>query len=357
MEVMKPPRDQAVVAVTGTKSPTSVDAGADVKSPEALEANTQPEKLYMGFPRRVFIGGFIASITVFVLNNVFSVLLFGPGTTVGPVAYFYGLIVDIVVLLPLFYVSYRGLQETKPDEPEAKGSWNTTRLVFLAFVFYFGYLWAIDSYYKYALKISPRCPEAKDDIETEAVYLQMCSWDHHRGIFFTHALTGPAVLMLECINYMKFSRGLVLSIDWHRYIGRINNVLVMVASVGAFGTAMITSTPTNTTSAFFLLLAYWVPTMLLGWYFVVQKNIKQHMRFMTRHFTGTCCAITLRILAIFGIPYIGMVWGALPQIFVVEYYLQKQDGCDVIFWRGVLGYPTDPDNKGLAKADAELDKK
>jgi hypothetical protein len=360
MEVMKPPREPVTVAVTGTKisdSSAVVDvAGSSAsKSPEALEANEKPEKCYLGFPRRVFVGAYIASITIFFLNNVFTVLLFGPSTTVGLVAFFYGFIVDVVVLLPMFYLGYRGLQETKPEEPEAKGSWNVYRLTFLSTVFYFGYLWAIQSYYKYGLKISPVCPAMKDDLEPEAAYLQQCSWDHHRSIFFTHAMTGPAVLMLECFQYMKFSRGLVFSIDVHRWVGRVNNILVMIASVGAFGTAMITSTPTNTTSAFFVLLSYWLPTMLLGWYFVTQKNIKQHMRFMTRHFTGTCCAITLRVLAIFGTPYVGMVWGALPQIFVVEYYLQKQDDCDLVFWRGVLGL-SNSDNKGLVKGDAALEK-
>ncbi len=103
---------------------------------------------------------------------------------------------------------------------------------------------------------------------TEEVYNQMCSWAHHKSRFYTHALTGPIVLMCAVFNFMKFSRGIVFPIEYHRWIGRIHNILMLIASIGAALLAQVSATKDWIKVAFYFLLVLWSPTMLMGWYHI-----------------------------------------------------------------------------------------
>ena len=63
------------------------------------------------------------------------------------------------------------------------------------------------------------------------------------------------------------------------------------------------------------------------------KNIEMHKRWMTRNFALTVCAITLRLIAVLQAPYYLMVYLSLIHPCIVEYYLQKEDDCDIVWWK------------------------
>lgn len=60
---------------------------------------------------------------------------------------------------------------------------------------------------------------------------------------------------------------------------------------------------------------------------------------MTRNFALTVCAITLRLYGMIALgqtPYYLMVYLSLIHPIVVEYYLQKENDCDIVWWKEKL---------------------
>ncbi len=204
---------------------SKADIEETVLDPTIVKSDTLIEsKTYYGHDRRVWIGLYVGVIVFAICNNIFTLLLFGFYTypAIGLVVW----IIDLFILLPLFLLARNGLAATTPEEEEPKGSWQVSRLVLLSFLFFNGILWALDSLFKQAADISPRCVNSAG--MPEQAYKQQCSWAHHKYRFYLHALTGPIVLMCAVFNFMKFSRGLVFGIEYHRWIGRIHNILMLV---------------------------------------------------------------------------------------------------------------------------------
>jgi hypothetical protein len=249
---------------------------------------------------------------------------------------------DIFFIIPAFFIARKGLEATynpNPNIPEPPGSWNVYWLVFYSFLFYQGLLWSLDSYIKMMALLEPVC-EHVDGQSTEA-YNQSCSWAHHPGEFYLHALTGPAVLLTASFNFFKFSRGLVFPIEFHRWVGRIHNVILVSATIGAISLAIVSSTPGWIKAGFYLLVCFWFPTMAMGWYHIrIRKDVDLHKRWMIRNYALTVCAITLRLynlLSLGNTPYYLMVYLSLIHPVIVEGYLQYTNDCDIIWWKNIFG--------------------
>jgi hypothetical protein len=163
-------------------------------------------------------------------------------------------------------------------------------------------------------------------------YKQSCTWSEHKGRFYSHALLGPLVLMLASFNFFKFSRGVVFPIAYHRWVGRIHNIILLSAGVASILLAHITATPFWISVGFYILACLWISSMLFGWYFIfMRKDINQHKRWMTRCFACTVGAITLRLYNLLSLgqtPYWVMCWLTMCHLPLVEAYLQVSDDCD-----------------------------
>ena len=257
-------------------------------------------------------------------------------------------VLPIPILIYWIHTARMGIQATDASVVGKEKTWNVAWLIFAGIIVYQSALWGIQSIFKQAIGLSPMCdynpqPPYNDD-DTNAVwfpknnyysfYEQSCTWASHKDKFYSHALTGPIVLMLGCFNFFKFSCGVVFSIDTHRWVGRIHNVIMFAAGIAALFLASITATPFFITIAFYILVIIWIPSMLLGWYFIRQGNVKQHQRWMTRNFACTAGAITLRLynlLALGNTPYWIMVWLTMCHLPVVEAYQQYIDDCDRVW--------------------------
>lgn len=299
-------------------------------------ASKTDELLYHGYPRSVWIGMCVGSITFFVLNNIFTFLMMGYST--GPAIGLIPILVDVLFIIPAFFISRIGLRETlKLDVGGQPEDWNTWYLVFLSAVFYMGLLWGLQSIFKQAVFATPRCQDI--DGQTKEQYDQACSWARHSGQFYLHALTGPIVLITGSFNFMKFSRGLVFPLSAHIWMGRIHNVVLLIAGLGAMLLGFVSATAWYIKAGFYLLLVFWVPTMLMGWWHIRNKNIPQHKRWMTRNYSLTCCAITLRmynVLSLGNTPYYLMVYLSFIHPVLLEIYLQRTDDCDIKWWKEKL---------------------
>lgn len=293
-------------------------------------------RTYRGYDRSVWIGFYVGTLTFIVCNNIFTFLLFGFVTypALGIVVW----IIDLFILLPAFLEARKGLAATEPSVPELKGSWNVSQLVLLSFLLFQGVLWGMQSLFKQAADMSPKCIEQEG--QSQDAYDQACSWADNKGYFYLHAISGPLVLMCSVFNFMRFSRGLVFPIEYHIWVGRIHNILLLVATIGAGLLADVSATADWIKIGFYILLCLWAPTMLMGWYHIRwnNKNIPMHKRWMTRNFALTVCAITLRlynVLSLGNTPYYLMVYLSLIHPCIVEYYLQQEDDCDKQWWYAI----------------------
>jgi len=312
--------------------------------------------LHNGYPREVWIGTYVGGITFICQHLIFSFLMFS--ATIWTIVIFYA--IPIPILIWIIHRARKAIIATEPTMPELKGSWNLLWLIFCGFLVYQSYLWGVQSIVKQAIGLTPTCyykPTApfNDDAPKaiwfprnnyQSFYEQSCTWHANKGKFYAHALVGPFILMLGCFNFMKFSRGLVFDINYHRWVGRIHNILLLFAGCAAIVLANITATPFFIAIGFYILAALWIPTMLLGWYFIKVGNIKQHKRWMTRNFTCTVGAITLRLYNLLSggqTPYWLMVWLTMAHLPVVEFYLQYSDDGDRIWiLENLFGYPQSP---------------
>lgn len=153
----------------------------------------------------------------------------------------------------------------------------------------------------------------------------ICSWSFHFPEYLSHAIPGPIVLLCSVFNIMRFSRGQVFPIKFHIWIGRLHNVMIIASAVGAILLARVSATLWWIKIGFFILLAIWVPTMLLGWWHIRKQNYLQHQRWMTRNFACTAAAITLRLYALVTLgntPYYLMVYLSIIHIIITEFILQ-----------------------------------
>ena len=301
-----------------------------------------------GYPYSVWNGIYIGGITVICQHLIFSFLMFS--TTIWSIVVFYVLPIPILI----YYIHKARITRNSFQKVDSSRSNDTLWFIWSGFLVYQSALWGIQSIFKQAIGLSPKCdysPAAPyNDDSTDArwfptnnyqsFYEQSCTWSDHKGHFYSHALVGPFVLMTGCFCFFKFSRGVVWDISYHKLIGRIHNVLVVFAGLAAISLSLVTATPPFITTAFFILTLLWVPSALLGWYFIRGGNINQHKRWMTRNFACTCGAITLRfynLIALGQTPYWIMVWLTVCHLPVVDAYLQYVDDCDRKYLFGFKG--------------------
>lgn len=123
---------------------------------------------------------------------------------------------------------------------------------------------------------------------------------------YSHILFGSLALMLG--SFQISSRLRRKNIRLHERIGKAYVACVLIASVGAIATNIVSPTPWSAKSAFWLIAIVWPITTLAGYPFGNKRfDPKRHGRWMLWSFALTCSAITLRAILIpqiiFGIPF------------------------------------------------------
>ncbi len=255
----------------------------------------------------------------------------------------------IVIVVSVICIAHLGIKATEPIVEELPGSWDVKWFLWSGFIMYQSFLWGVHPLLLQSRNLLPTCsynptyPFTDDSPDAvwfpfnnyQSWYEQGCAWKQNGINFKVHAMTGPLILLLGCFNFFKFSRNVVFDIKWHRWVGRLHNVIIIVCGVSAAVLSTVTTTPMWIEFGFVILGLIWLPSCMLGWYFIYfERNIIQHKRFMTRCFSCTATAISLRLYKVLGgdaTPYWVCVWVSLSQLPLVEYYLQQQDDCDRIF--------------------------
>lgn len=324
--------------------------------------------LYKGYPREFWIGAYVGGITFLCQHAIFSFLMFS--LTLWSIAIFYA--IPMIMTITLICFARQGIKSTAPVGTEPKGSWGVPRLFFCGILVYQSFLWGVQSIFKQAVDLTPCCTFAPNGLQVnpdtnevepieydhdlmypgyenaewfprnnyQSFYEQSCAWSDNKNKFYAHALTGPIVLMLGCFNFMRFSRGSVFPLWAHKWAGRVHNVVLLAAAGAGASLSSITAAPFWIALGFYLLVLFWVPTMILGWWFIRQGNIEQHSRWMTRNFSFTAGAITLRLynlVALGNTPYWVMVWLTIITTYpIAEGYLQYQSDCDRLCLRSLV---------------------
>lgn len=332
-----------------TDSSNSNDAEESTAKPN-MPVNPPAPKMFCGYPRNVWVGTYIGGISVLCNHLIFSYIKFGDSAASLTILYFLPLLVVLVAI----YLGNKGIKLTEPEEEEPVGSWDVKWFLLSGFVVYQSFLWGFDTMLLQLRNVLPSCEYNPtfpfNDDGTEAVWFpfnnymsfweQSCSWKQNETTFKVHALLGPLILLLGCFNFFKFSRNVVFNIFWHKWIGRVHNIMVIISGIAGAVLSTVTATPMWIEAGFVILGLLWVPCCCIGWYFIyVERNIPQHKRWMTRYFACTCTAISLRLYKLLGgdaTPYWVCVWASLFQLPIVEYYLQETDDCDRIWLRGMF---------------------
>lgn len=299
----------------------SDDANEKEDSEKMVTPKVVKIKSYWGKTRSLWLAVYIGTISFTMFHNIFTFIVLNMYLEY---AYLYVVLPDILILFPILYISHQGVSVTKPETPERYGSWNVYTTSFWGMMLYWSVLWTFTPYYKYIALLEPTCVNMENT--------NVCSWFHHPREFFTHAITGPVVLCLGTFNMMKISRGLLFTVNTHRWLGRVHNIFQIVSGVGAIILARVITIPTWVRHGFYILSVMWFPTMGLGWYHIVaNRNITQHYRWMSRNYSITAAAVTIRFYSILDLgttPYYFMIYVALIHPAIVEVYLQHIDDCD-----------------------------
>jgi uncharacterized membrane protein len=107
-------------------------------------------------------------------------------------------------------------------------------------------------------------------------------------------VAGAATALL--VGSAQFFSGLrARSIALHRSLGRVYVVGCVIGGVSGLLLAYGTSSGPVATAGFGLLAVAWLATTLLAWRYAIGRDIKRHRRWMTRSFSLTLAAVTLRL--------------------------------------------------------------
>jgi uncharacterized membrane protein len=107
-------------------------------------------------------------------------------------------------------------------------------------------------------------------------------------------VAGAATALLVC-SAQFFSGLRARSIALHRLLGRVYVVGCVIGGVSGLLLAYGTSSGPVATAGFGLLAVAWLATTLLAWRYAIGRDIKRHRRWMTRSFSLTLAAVTLRL--------------------------------------------------------------
>jgi uncharacterized membrane protein len=162
--------------------------------------------------------------------------------------------------------------------------------------------------------------------------VQQNVWFSNMGWFGSHALPASVVLVLQGLQFRSDIRR-----KWprvHRIVGRILVLLITVGAISAFQLGRQTFAGTFAKVGYCLLAVYWIVTALAGFYFIrIDRDIARHRDWMTRNYTATLSAFTLRLFVPIAVAtkldwrltFQLVAWGAwLPQVLAVEYYLFRR---------------------------------
>jgi len=157
------------------------------------------------------------------------------------------------------------------------------------------------------------------------------------GSFYMHITFGGIALL---IGWMQFSRKIrTKNIDFHRSIGKIYVLSVLLSSIGGLIIALFATGGLVSTLGFGLLAATWLFTDILAYRSIRRLDIPRHRAWMIRNYALAFAAVTLRIylpIAMFAlhadflIAYRIIAWLCwIPNLVVAEIMIRRNAGVDI----------------------------
>ena len=145
-----------------------------------------------------------------------------------------------------------------------------------------------------------------------------------------HFFTGGVALM---VGVWGFRRDLLVRRRaWHRRIGKLYVVMVLVSGVAALLMACFAMGGVVTHLGFGIGAVFWLTATTIGWHRIhKRRDVAAHRRWMVRSYALTCAAITLRLqlaplselLGGFTPAYRVVSWSAwIPNLIAAEIWLR-----------------------------------
>jgi uncharacterized membrane protein len=150
--------------------------------------------------------------------------------------------------------------------------------------------------------------------------------------FFTiaHFLGGSVALITGAFQLNGWLR--TRFINWHRWLGRLYVLAVVVGSVSGFFMALKAFGGIASNLGFGLLAVLWLVTTFHAYHHIRNGNVAEHRKCMIRSYALTLAAVTLRFYLpgsmIAGIPmttaYPIIAWLCwVPNLLVAEWYIRS----------------------------------
>ncbi len=111
----------------------------------------------------------------------------------------------------------------------------------------------------------------------------------YRSLVVVHGFAGMTALLAGGLQFRYFR-------PWHRALGRVYMLAVMVAAVTGLPMALKAAGGFSAQTSFVVLDLAWVSTAGLAWRTAVRGRIGDHRRWMSRNYALTYSAVLLRLL-------------------------------------------------------------
>lgn len=148
---------------------------------------------------------------------------------------------------------------------------------------------------------------------------------------YFHLIGGAFALLCGTLQVNSTIRRYHL--NWHRMIGRIYLISVIVGGIAGFKMALVSFGGLITHVGFGLMALAWLVTTILAFIRIRNGNVPSHQNWMIRSFSITLSAVTLRIYLplsqVLGFEfepaYQVISWLAwVPNLIFAEWYLRKK---------------------------------
>jgi hypothetical protein len=170
-------------------------------------------------------------------------------------------------------------------------------------------------------------------VDVEASMEFMLYHAQQRPLFFyAHVGLAPLALLLMPL---QFWAGLRLRRPvWHRWVGRIYVVAILISGIGGLFMAANTNTGEIAGAGFGLLALLWLGTTIRGIWLARAKRIAEHQIWMIRSTALTFAAVTLRLYLplsqVAGLPmdasYVVIAWACwVPNLIIAELWIMKKN--------------------------------
>ena len=152
--------------------------------------------------------------------------------------------------------------------------------------------------------------------------------------FLMHIIAAPIALILGALQFLPFVQK---RRPFHRWMGRLYGLCVLVASISGFYIAIGAVGGPVASVGFAALACAWFATTAIGVAHARAKRFEQHRRWMIRSFALAFAGVTLRMqipgFVAFGLDYsaasIYLAWTCwLPNIAFTQWWLSRQLGRD-----------------------------